>query len=200
MGLTFSWYALTGFLFPLPHSVKGPELINMYVGQSEENVRNGEQMHPAPACGRMGLFCAAGRKKVVLKPLFPAPTCICQTGYKPSCLLHPVLPQIPLLLSLLLLFLCLLFLMGQQPVRDTVEPQGTSGWVLPVRAPTEPLSQEQLVMMRQWAAGFHPQLFSAGVVAGPVAVDCSSTSSSPFVLSPPSVCQSQGSCSLHYIL
>lgn len=27
----------------LPISVKGPELINMYVGQSEENVREGEQ-------------------------------------------------------------------------------------------------------------------------------------------------------------
>ena len=29
-------------------SVKGPELINMYVGQSEENVREGEFSHVAP--------------------------------------------------------------------------------------------------------------------------------------------------------
>lgn len=27
---------------PCPHSVKGPELITMYVGQSEENIREGE--------------------------------------------------------------------------------------------------------------------------------------------------------------
>lgn len=27
-------------------SVKGPELLNMYVGQSEENVRQGEVMQP----------------------------------------------------------------------------------------------------------------------------------------------------------
>ncbi len=27
-------------------SVKGPELINMYVGQSEENVREGEKLQP----------------------------------------------------------------------------------------------------------------------------------------------------------
>lgn len=38
---------LIDFPFSLPHSVKGPELINMYVGQSEENVRNGEDLHSA---------------------------------------------------------------------------------------------------------------------------------------------------------
>lgn len=31
------------------HSVKGPELISMYVGQSEENVREGEQLRQPPA-------------------------------------------------------------------------------------------------------------------------------------------------------
>lgn len=49
---TFSWLCMgCSNLFPflLLHSVKGPELINMYVGQSEENVRNGEQKHPSPA-------------------------------------------------------------------------------------------------------------------------------------------------------
>lgn len=40
----------------------------MYVGQSEENVRNGEDVRPAPACGEMGLFWSAAGKEVVLKP------------------------------------------------------------------------------------------------------------------------------------
>ena len=30
------------------HSVKGPEIINMYIGQSEENIREGRP-HP-PSC------------------------------------------------------------------------------------------------------------------------------------------------------
>ena len=30
---------------PFIHSVKGPELINMYVGQSEENIREGNLNH-----------------------------------------------------------------------------------------------------------------------------------------------------------
>ena len=32
------------------HSVKGPELINMYVGQSEQNIREGLS-HPSPGGG-----------------------------------------------------------------------------------------------------------------------------------------------------
>lgn len=81
-------YPLTGLLFSLPHSVKGPELINMYVGQSEENVRNGEDVHPAPARGEMGLFCRAAGKEVVLKPPFPTPTHSSQQGLEPSSLLQ----------------------------------------------------------------------------------------------------------------
>lgn len=61
-------WPLTGFLFSLPCSVKGPELINMYVGQSEENVRHGEDVHPAPARGKLGLSCGAAGKEAVLKP------------------------------------------------------------------------------------------------------------------------------------
>lgn len=93
--LAVDGHALTGFLFSLPHSVKGPELINMYVGQSEENVRNGEEMHLAPACGKIGLFCGAGGKEVVLKLLFPTPTHSFPQGHEPNRLLHPVcsMPQ-----------------------------------------------------------------------------------------------------------
>lgn len=118
----------------------------------------------------------------------------------PILSLFPALLQLPLLLSLCLSLFSLVFLMGWQPLRDTAEPQGPSCWVLFGPAPAEPLRQEQLLVLRQWAAGFHPQLFSTGDVAGLVAVDCSSRSFSPFVLSLPSVCQSQGSCSLYYLL
>lgn len=44
--------------FPLSRSVKGPELINMYVGQSEENVRDGEDgsllLHTGQGCREGG--------------------------------------------------------------------------------------------------------------------------------------------------
>ncbi|NWW35930.1 PEX6 factor, partial [Panurus biarmicus] len=55
-----------------------------------------------------------------------------QQGLEPSCLLQsvPCSLQLPLLLSLLLLLLSLVFLMGQQPLRDTAEPQGPSCSVL----------------------------------------------------------------------
>lgn len=160
------------FLFSLPHSVKGPELINMYVGQSEENVRNGEDVRPAPACGEMGLFWSAAGKEVVLKPPFPTPTQSSQQELEPSCLLQSVVWALagPILLG-------------------AACPQSI-----------KPLGKEQLVVVIQRASGFHPQLFPAGNVSGSIAVDCSSTSFSLFVLSPHSVCQSQGSCSLHYLL
>lgn len=92
-------YLLIGLLFSLPHSVKGPELINMYVGQSEENVRNGEDVHPAPARGEMGLFCCAAGKEVVLKPPFPTPTHSSQQGLEPSCLLQCLAATSPPALS-----------------------------------------------------------------------------------------------------
>lgn len=196
-------HALTGFFFPLPHSVKGPELINMYVGQSEENVRNGEQMHPAAVWGKMGLFCGAGGKEGVLKPFFPTLIHSCQQGHEPNSpmpSLFPALLQLPLVLSLVLSPFSLVFLMGQQPFRDTDEPWGPLCWMLPVPVPTEALRHKHLMVVRQSAAGFHPELFPAGDIAGPVAVDCSSGSFSSVVLPPPSLRQSQSSCSLHYLL
>ena len=39
------WFVVVMMWSPLPYSVKGPELINKYVGQSEENVREGELAH-----------------------------------------------------------------------------------------------------------------------------------------------------------
>lgn len=73
----------------------------MYVGQSEENVRSGEDVHPAPAQGETGLFCSAAGKEAVLKPQFPTPTHSSQQGLEPSCLLQsvPCSLQLPLLLS-----------------------------------------------------------------------------------------------------
>lgn len=91
------------FVFSLPHSVKGPELINMYVGQSEENVRNGEDVHPAPAPGEMGLFWRAAGKEVVLKPPSQLPPTVLSKDWNPAISYRPFPApcSFPLPLSLL---------------------------------------------------------------------------------------------------
>lgn len=75
---------LIDFPFSLPHSVKGPELINMYVGQSEENVRNGEDLHPAPAHMDMGHFCSTAGKEAMLKPPSQLPHTALSRGLNPA--------------------------------------------------------------------------------------------------------------------
>lgn len=74
---------------PISLSVKGPELINMYVGQSEENVREGERGRGWGGRGPRSPFCqtqpalhlsaASARTLSCLPPLFPSLPSVCQS-------------------------------------------------------------------------------------------------------------------------